>query len=128
MSGIHWVRKLCRVDIEDVSFTMDKKERRVEIESISYGNYDSSVKRRLLVSIGLFFRIYYKGAYSVSQPPCASVLTEGQPTGLTLCTKCAIFRGPQGQLKAYFRYLKRGLKYLFEFGNSSGEVGFHGLH
>ncbi|KAL2515743.1 Uncharacterized protein Fot_29714 [Forsythia ovata] len=35
--------------------------------------------------------------------------------------------GPCGQLRAYFRHLKRGLKYSLEFGNSSGGVGFRGL-
>ncbi|KAL2528266.1 hypothetical protein Fot_20867 [Forsythia ovata] len=35
--------------------------------------------------------------------------------------------GPWGQLRACFRYLKRGLKYSLEFGNSSGGVGFRDL-
>ncbi|KAL2558356.1 Uncharacterized protein Fot_03095 [Forsythia ovata] len=36
--------------------------------------------------------------------------------------------GPWGKLKACFRHLKRGLKYSLEFRNSSGGVGFRGLH
>ncbi|KAL2516767.1 hypothetical protein Adt_13014 [Abeliophyllum distichum] len=35
--------------------------------------------------------------------------------------------GPRGQLRAYFRHLKRGLKYSLEFENSSGGAGYRGL-
>ncbi|KAL2474666.1 hypothetical protein Adt_35402 [Abeliophyllum distichum] len=54
-------QKLVGLHIEDVSFATDQTERHLEVGNTGYGNYDSSTKRRLLVSLGIFLRIYYKG-------------------------------------------------------------------
>ncbi|KAL2527156.1 Uncharacterized protein Adt_12210 [Abeliophyllum distichum] len=91
--------KLIELDIEDVSFATDQMKHHLEVGITGYESYDYSTKRRLFVSLGLIFRIYYKRA----------------------CLGC------KGQLRAYFRHLKRGLKYSFEFGNSSDGVGFRGF-
>ncbi|KAL2543906.1 hypothetical protein Fot_13139 [Forsythia ovata] len=76
--------KLIGLHIEDVSFATDQTERHLEVGNTGYGNYDSSAKRRLLVSLGIFLRIYYKegmlGEQSASLSR-ASVLAEGQPAG-----------------------------------------------
>ncbi|KAL2465622.1 Uncharacterized protein Adt_41473 [Abeliophyllum distichum] len=72
--------KLIGLHIEDVSFATDQTERHLEVGNTGYGNYDSSAKRRLLVSLGIFLRIYYKGGMLGEQSaslPRASVLTEG---------------------------------------------------
>ncbi|KAL2475384.1 Uncharacterized protein Adt_36120 [Abeliophyllum distichum] len=72
--------KLIGLHIEDVSFVTDH----LEVGNTGYGNYDSSAKRRLLVSLGIFLRIYYKGGMLGEQSAsllCASVLTERQPAG-----------------------------------------------
>ncbi|KAL2506524.1 hypothetical protein Adt_22145 [Abeliophyllum distichum] len=74
--------KLIGLHIEDVSFPTDQMEGHLEVGNTRYGNYDSSAKRRLLVSLGIFLRIYYKGGMLGEQSvslPRASVLTEGQP-------------------------------------------------
>ncbi|KAL2533426.1 hypothetical protein Adt_06777 [Abeliophyllum distichum] len=71
--------KLIGLHIEDVSFATDQTERHLEVGNTSYGNYDSSAKRRLLVSLGIFLRSYYKGGMLGEQSailPRASVLTE----------------------------------------------------
>ncbi|KAL2512268.1 hypothetical protein Adt_17868 [Abeliophyllum distichum] len=76
--------KLIGLHIEDVSFATDQTERHLEVGSTGYENYDSSAKRRLFVSLGLFLRIYYKGGMLGEQTANlsrASVLTEGQPAG-----------------------------------------------
>ncbi|KAL2496775.1 Uncharacterized protein Fot_40532 [Forsythia ovata] len=76
--------KLIGLHIEDVSFATDQTERHLEVGNTGYGNYDSSAKRRLLVSLGIFLRIYYKGGMLGEQSASltrASVLTEGQPAG-----------------------------------------------
>ncbi|KAL2532462.1 hypothetical protein Adt_05813 [Abeliophyllum distichum] len=76
--------KLIGLYIEDVSFAKDQTERHLEVGNTDYGNYDYSVKRRLLVSLGIFLSIYYKGGMLGEQSvnlPRASVLTEGQPAG-----------------------------------------------
>ncbi|KAL2461320.1 hypothetical protein Adt_44740 [Abeliophyllum distichum] len=71
--------KLVGLHIENVSFSKDQTERHLEVGNTGYGNYDSSAKRRLLVSLGIILRIYYKrgmlGEQSASLPR-ASVLTE----------------------------------------------------
>ncbi|KAL2486873.1 hypothetical protein Adt_31629 [Abeliophyllum distichum] len=72
--------KLIGLHIEDVSFATDQTERHLEVGNTGYGNYDSSAKRRLLVSLGIFLRSYYKGGMLGEQSaslPRASVLTEG---------------------------------------------------
>ncbi|KAL2464064.1 hypothetical protein Fot_52020 [Forsythia ovata] len=77
--------KLIGLHIEDVSFATDQTERHLEVGNTGYENYDSSAKRRLLVSLGIFLRIYYKGGMLGEQSaslPRASVLAEGQPAGL----------------------------------------------
>ncbi|KAL2526412.1 Uncharacterized protein Adt_11466 [Abeliophyllum distichum] len=53
--------KLIGLHIEDVSFATDQTERHLEVGNTGYGNYDSSAKRRLLPSLGIFLRSYYKG-------------------------------------------------------------------
>ncbi|KAL2504232.1 hypothetical protein Adt_19853 [Abeliophyllum distichum] len=53
--------KVIGLHIEDVSFATDQTMRHLEVGSTGYESYDSSTKRRLLVSLGLFLRIYYKG-------------------------------------------------------------------
>ncbi|KAL2501525.1 hypothetical protein Fot_35373 [Forsythia ovata] len=53
--------KLIRIYIEDVSFATNQMERHLEVGNTCYGNYGSSTKRRLLVSLEIFLRIYYKG-------------------------------------------------------------------
>ncbi|KAL2475389.1 Nucleolar GTP-binding protein 1 [Abeliophyllum distichum] len=53
--------KLIGLHIEDVSFATDQTERHLEVGNTGYGNYDSSAKRRLLVSLGIILRSYYKG-------------------------------------------------------------------
>ncbi|KAL2464580.1 Retrovirus-related Pol polyprotein from transposon TNT 1-94 [Forsythia ovata] len=72
--------KLIGLHIEDISFTTDQTKHYLEVGNTSYESYDSSAKRRLLVSLGLFFCIYYKGGmlgeHSASLPR-ASILTEG---------------------------------------------------
>ncbi|KAL2541283.1 hypothetical protein Adt_02261 [Abeliophyllum distichum] len=76
--------KLIGLHIEDVSFATDQTERHLEVGNTGYGNYDSSAKRRLLVSLGIFLRSYYKGGMLGEQSaslPRASVLTEGQLVG-----------------------------------------------
>ncbi|KAL2481042.1 Uncharacterized protein Adt_34008 [Abeliophyllum distichum] len=76
--------KLIGLHIEDVSFAMDQTERHLEVGNAGYGNYDSSAKRRLLVSLGIFLRIYYKRELLGEQLASlirASVLTEGQLVG-----------------------------------------------
>ncbi|KAL2559412.1 Uncharacterized protein Fot_04151 [Forsythia ovata] len=76
--------KLIGLHIEDVSFATDQTERHLEVRNIGYGNYDSSAKRRLLVSLGIFLRIYYKGGILGEQLASllrATVLTEGQLVG-----------------------------------------------
>ncbi|KAL2504431.1 Uncharacterized protein Adt_20052 [Abeliophyllum distichum] len=76
--------KLIGLYIEDVSFATDQPERRLEIRSTGYESYDSSAKRRILMSFVLFFRIYYKGGMLGEQSASLSgayVLTEGQPAG-----------------------------------------------
>ncbi|KAL2527247.1 Uncharacterized protein Adt_12301 [Abeliophyllum distichum] len=109
---------------------MDQTECHLEVGNTGYESYDSPAKRRLLVSFGLFFRVYYKRRMLDEQSvnlSRASVVNRGVTCGLTLCTKCVILRDRKRQLRAYFMHFKRGLKYSFEFGNSSGEVGFQGL-
>ncbi|KAL2486748.1 Uncharacterized protein Adt_31504 [Abeliophyllum distichum] len=72
--------KLIGLHIEDVSFATDQTERHLEVGNTGYGNYDSSAKRRLLPSLGIILRIYYKGGMLGEQSaslPRASVLTEG---------------------------------------------------
>ncbi|KAL2486872.1 hypothetical protein Adt_31628 [Abeliophyllum distichum] len=72
--------KLIGLHIEDISFATDQTERHLEVGNTGYGNYDSSAKRRLLVSLGIFLRSYYKGGMLGEQSaslPRASVLTEG---------------------------------------------------
>ncbi|KAL2540767.1 hypothetical protein Adt_01745 [Abeliophyllum distichum] len=72
--------KLIGLHIEDVSFSTDQTERHLEVGNTGYGNYDSSAKRRLLPSLGIILRIYYKGGMLGEQSaslPRASVLTEG---------------------------------------------------
>ncbi|KAL2516620.1 Uncharacterized protein Adt_12867 [Abeliophyllum distichum] len=72
--------KLIGLHIEDVSFATDQTERHLEVRNTGYGNYDSSAKRRLLPSLGIILRIYYKGGMLGEQSaslPRASVLTEG---------------------------------------------------
>ncbi|KAL2458001.1 hypothetical protein Adt_32402 [Abeliophyllum distichum] len=72
--------KLIGLHIEDVSFATDQTERHLEVGNTGYGNYDSSAKRRLLPSLGIFLRSYYKGGMLGEQSaslPRASVLTEG---------------------------------------------------
>ncbi|KAL2558500.1 hypothetical protein Fot_03239 [Forsythia ovata] len=74
--------KIIGLHIEDVSFVTDQTEHHLEVRNTDYGNYDSSAKRRLLVSLGIFLRIYYKGSMLGEQSaslPRASVLTERQP-------------------------------------------------
>ncbi|KAL2519733.1 hypothetical protein Adt_15980 [Abeliophyllum distichum] len=76
--------KLIGLHIEDVSFAMDQTECYLEVGSTSYESYDYSTKRRLLVSLRLFLRIYYKGGMLDEQSASlssASVLKEGQPAG-----------------------------------------------
>ncbi|KAL2558387.1 hypothetical protein Fot_03126 [Forsythia ovata] len=76
--------KLIELHIENVSFATDQTERHLEVGNTAYENYDSSAKRRLLVSLVLFHRIYYKGGMLGEQSaslPRASVLTEVQPVG-----------------------------------------------
>ncbi|KAL2529047.1 hypothetical protein Fot_21648 [Forsythia ovata] len=76
--------KLIGLDIEDVSFATDQTERHLKVRNTDYESYDSSAKRRLLVSLVLFFHIYYKGGMLGEQSASLSrtfVLTEGQPTG-----------------------------------------------
>ncbi|KAL2461082.1 hypothetical protein Adt_44502 [Abeliophyllum distichum] len=76
--------KLIGLHIEDVSFSTDQTERHLEVGNTGYGNYDSSAKRRLLVSLEIFLRIYYKGGMLGEQSaslPRASVLTERQSAG-----------------------------------------------
>ncbi|KAL2557996.1 Uncharacterized protein Fot_02735 [Forsythia ovata] len=53
--------KLIGLHIEDVSLSTDQTERHLEVGNTSYENYDFSAKRRLLVSLEIFLRIYYKG-------------------------------------------------------------------
>ncbi|KAL2553291.1 hypothetical protein Fot_06910 [Forsythia ovata] len=72
--------KLIGLDIKDVSFATDQTERHLEVNT-DYKNYDFSVKRRLLVSIGLFLHIYYKGGVLDEQLASlhrTSILAEGQ--------------------------------------------------
>ncbi|KAL2491089.1 hypothetical protein Adt_26717 [Abeliophyllum distichum] len=72
--------KLIGLHIEDVSFATDQTKRHLGVGNTGYGNYDSSAKRRLLVSLGIILRIYYKGGMLGEQSaslPRASVLTEG---------------------------------------------------
>ncbi|KAL2558499.1 hypothetical protein Fot_03238 [Forsythia ovata] len=76
--------KLIGLHIEDVSFATDQTERHLEVGNTGYRNYDSSAKRRLLVSLGIFLCIYYKGGMLGEQSASlsrASVLTERQPVG-----------------------------------------------
>ncbi|KAL2481747.1 Uncharacterized protein Adt_34713 [Abeliophyllum distichum] len=73
--------KLIGLHIEDVSFATDQTEHHLEVGNTGYGNYSSSAKRRLLVSLGIFLRIYYKGGMLGEQSARlsrASVLTVGQ--------------------------------------------------
>ncbi|KAL2462507.1 Uncharacterized protein Fot_53744 [Forsythia ovata] len=111
--------KLIGLDIEDVSFATDQTKRHLDVGNIGYESYDSLAKRCLLVLFELFFRIYYKGdmlgEQSVSLPRANFMHKMRNPYG------------HKGQLRAYFRHLKRGIKYLFQFGNSLGGVGFRGL-
>ncbi|KAL2494963.1 hypothetical protein Fot_38720 [Forsythia ovata] len=120
--------KLIELDIEDVSFAMDQTERHLEVRNTDYGSYDFSVKRRVLVSLGLFLRIYYKGdmlgEQSASQPPSCFRSNGEAVCGLTLCTKRAILRGCKGELRVYFRYLKRGLKYSQELIGQRWLLGY----
>ncbi|KAL2552560.1 hypothetical protein Fot_06179 [Forsythia ovata] len=67
-------QKLCGLNSEDVSFDTNQMERHLEVISISYENYDSSTKRRLLVSLRLFLCSYYRGACLVSSQPTSPVL------------------------------------------------------
>ncbi|KAL2491090.1 hypothetical protein Adt_26718 [Abeliophyllum distichum] len=72
--------KLIGLHIEDVSFATDQTEHHLGVGNTVYGNYDSSAKRRLLVSLGIILRIYYKGGMLGEQSaslPRASVLMEG---------------------------------------------------
>ncbi|KAL2458166.1 Uncharacterized protein Fot_55829 [Forsythia ovata] len=76
--------KLIGLHIEDVSFATDQTERHLEVGNTGYGNYDSLAKRRLLVSLGIFLRIYYKGGMLGEQSVSLSrafVLTERQLVG-----------------------------------------------
>ncbi|KAL2544908.1 hypothetical protein Fot_14141 [Forsythia ovata] len=76
--------KLIGLHIEDVSFATDQTERHLEVGNTDYENYDSSAKRRLLLSLGLFLLIYYKGGMLGEQSAsllCASILTKRQPAG-----------------------------------------------
>ncbi|KAL2467029.1 hypothetical protein Adt_42880 [Abeliophyllum distichum] len=66
--------KLIGLYIENVSFIMDQMVRHLEVGSTGYENYDSSAKKCLLVSLGLFLRIYYKEACLVSSQLAFSVL------------------------------------------------------
>ncbi|KAL2458181.1 hypothetical protein Fot_55844 [Forsythia ovata] len=78
------VLKLIGLHIEDVSFATDQTEHHLEVRNTDYESYDLSAKRCLLMSLGLFLRIYYKGGMFGKQSAslsCASVLTEGQPVG-----------------------------------------------
>ncbi|KAL2548391.1 Uncharacterized protein Fot_09921 [Forsythia ovata] len=52
--------KLIGLHIEDVSFATDQTERHLEVGNTGYGNYDSLAKKRIVVSLGIFLRIYYK--------------------------------------------------------------------
>ncbi|KAL2485381.1 hypothetical protein Adt_30137 [Abeliophyllum distichum] len=74
--------KLIGLHIEDVSFVTDQTERHLEVGSTDYENYDSSAKRHLLVSLGIFLCIiYYKGDMLGEQSASlirACVLTKGQ--------------------------------------------------
>ncbi|KAL2557699.1 hypothetical protein Fot_02438 [Forsythia ovata] len=70
--------------IKDVSFATNQTEHHLEVGNTSYGNYNFSAKRHLLVSLVLFPCIYYKGGMLGEQSaslPRASVLTEGQHAG-----------------------------------------------
>ncbi|KAL2526679.1 hypothetical protein Adt_11733 [Abeliophyllum distichum] len=49
-----------------------------------------------------------------------------EDVSFTTIKRSVIWRGPLGHLRVCFRHLKRGLKYSFEFGNSSGGVGYRG--
>ncbi|KAL2528118.1 Uncharacterized protein Fot_20719 [Forsythia ovata] len=69
--------KLIVLHIEDVSFATDQTEHHLEVENIGYENYDSSAKRRLLVSFGIFLCIYYKGGMLGEQS--ASLLHASAP-------------------------------------------------
>ncbi|KAL2558560.1 hypothetical protein Fot_03299 [Forsythia ovata] len=72
--------KLIGLHIEDVGFATDQTERHLEVRNTGYGNYDSSAKRRLLMSLGIFLRIYYKGGMLGEQSASlsrASILMEG---------------------------------------------------
>ncbi|KAL2501614.1 hypothetical protein Fot_35462 [Forsythia ovata] len=68
----------------DLTFATDQTECHLEVESTGYESYDSLAKRHLLVSFGLFLRIYYKrgmlGEQSASLSS-ASILTKGQSMG-----------------------------------------------
>ncbi|KAL2543767.1 Uncharacterized protein Fot_13000 [Forsythia ovata] len=76
--------KLIGIHIEDVSFAMDQTERHFEVGNTGYESYDSSAKRRLLVSFELFLHIYYKGGMFGEQSASllrAFVLTKWQLMG-----------------------------------------------
>ncbi|KAL2460448.1 hypothetical protein Adt_43868 [Abeliophyllum distichum] len=76
--------KLVGLHIEVVSFAMDQTKRHLEVGNVGYGNYDSSAKRHLFVSLGLFLCIYYREGMFGEQLASlsrASVLTEGQLAG-----------------------------------------------
>ncbi|KAL2538967.1 hypothetical protein Fot_20358 [Forsythia ovata] len=76
--------KLIGLHIKDVSFATDQTERHLEVENIGYENFDSLAKRRPLVSLVLFLRIYYKGVMLGEQSaslPRTFVLTEEQSVG-----------------------------------------------
>ncbi|KAL2468454.1 zinc finger CCCH domain-containing protein 19 [Forsythia ovata] len=53
--------KLIGLHIENVSFATNQTERHLEVGNTGYENYDFSAKKRLLVLLVLFLRIYYKG-------------------------------------------------------------------
>ncbi|KAL2461588.1 hypothetical protein Adt_45008 [Abeliophyllum distichum] len=66
--------KLIGLDIEDVSFTMDQTKCHLEFGNTIYESCDFLAKRRLLVLLRLFFRIYYKETCLVSSQSASSVL------------------------------------------------------
>ncbi|KAL2525193.1 Uncharacterized protein Adt_10247 [Abeliophyllum distichum] len=72
--------KIIGLHIEDVSFATDQTDRHLEVRNTGYKSYDSSAKRCLLVSFGLFLRIYYNEGMLGEQSASlsyASVLTNG---------------------------------------------------
>ncbi|KAL2493853.1 hypothetical protein Fot_37610 [Forsythia ovata] len=77
--------KLIELHIEDVNFATDQTEHHFEAGNTGYESYDSAAKRRLLVSLELFLRIYYKGGMLgeklASQPLSSFHPNRWQPMG-----------------------------------------------